>query len=130
MNDILCPISLGELIDKITILEIKLEMIEDTEKRSWIRKEHSRLEEIYQALNITNERVRVCQQELKMINRVLWQVEDYKRACEQRQDFGESFITASRTVYFQNDNRARIKQQINEISGSTLREIKNHQSLG
>lgn len=129
MEQILCPVSLGELIDKITILEIKMEMISSTEKQQWVKKELDQLLEIYHGLNLANEQVKVCQQELKMINRVLWQVEDFKRTCESVQDFGSSFITASRTVYFQNDNRARLKQKINEIAGSPLREVKSHSSL-
>ena len=123
MKKILAEISVGELLDKLTILEIKLEKINDKESLKIIEKE-------YQILNKTDgvdkNQYKTLFDELKSTNRKLWDIENEKRLCEKNSDFGEKFIQVSRDVHFMNDKRAKIKSKINQLSGSNLREVKQY----
>ena len=123
---ILSEISEGELLDKISILEIKLEKIQDKESQEEINKEYKILKEA-QNLNIKiTENVKYLLNELKKINQNLWDIEDKLRICEKNKDFGKNFIDLARNVYLNNDKRAKIKSEINEILGSNIREIKQY----
>jgi predicted nuclease with TOPRIM domain len=119
-------ISSGELLDKISILEIKLKKIKDKENLKEINKEYAILKQS-QNLNIklTNE-LKDLFDELKKVNLNLWDIEDKVRICEKNKDFGEKFIELARGVYFNNDSRAKIKSEINKLSGSNIREIKQY----
>ncbi len=123
MKKILAEISVGELLDKLTILEIKLEKISDKESLKIIEKE-------YQILNKTDgvdkNQYKTLFDELKSTNRKLWDIENEKRLCEKNSDFGEKFIQVSRDVHFMNDRRAKIKSKINQLSGSNIREVKQY----
>ena len=119
-------ISSGELLDKISILEIKLKKIKDKENLKEINKEYAILKQS-QNLNIklTNE-LKDLFDELKKVNLNLWDIEDKVRICEKNKDFGEKFIELARGVYFNNDSRSKIKSEINKLSGSNIREIKQY----
>ena len=119
-------ISSGELLDKISILEIKLKKIKDKENLKEINKEYDILKQS-QNLNIklTNE-LKDLFDELKKVNLNLWDIEDKLRICEKNKDFGEKFIELARGVYFNNDSRAKIKSEINKLSGSNIKEIKQY----
>ena len=123
MKKILAEISVGELLDKLTILEIKLEKISDKESLKIIEKE-------YQILNkmdgVDKNQYKALFDELKSTNRKLWDIENEKRLCEKNSDFGEKFIQISRDVHFMNDKRAKIKSKINQLSGSNIREVKQY----
>ena len=122
----LSEISAGELLDKISILEIKLEKIKDKESHEEINKEYKILKEA-QNLNIElTEKLKYLFKEIKKVNRSLWNIEDKLRICEKNKDFGEAFIELARGVYFNNDKRAKIKSDINKILGSNIREIKKY----
>lgn len=124
---IMAPISVGELVDKITILLIKQERILSKDKLENINKELSQLTKILDTL--TNEHfdnIRELFLQLKDINNQLWDIEDYKRACEQTQNFDLLFIKAARDVYLKNDLRASIKREINSLTGSTIVEVKSY----
>ena len=126
MNKIIVEVSIGELFDKISILEIKQEKIKDPEKLKYITDEHSILKNQL-AKNIKNdEKLDKLFQSLKEINSKLWVIEDDKRQCEKEKDFGEKFIKLSRDVHFLNDNRAKIKLDINNHTGSKIKEIKEY----
>ena len=123
---ILTEISAGELLDKISILEIKLENIKDKEKLAEINKEYRSLEETKKLnIEITNNLQKLTDQ-LKKINLKLWGIEEEKRICEKNSDFGEKFIQLSRNVYLNNDKRAKIKSDINKLLGSNIREVKSY----
>ena len=123
---ILSEISAGELLDKISILEIKLKKIEDKKSHEEINKEYRILKEA-QSLNVEiTEKVKNLFNELKKINQNLWEIEDKLRICEKNKDFSESFIELARGVYFNNDRRAKIKSEINKILGSNIKEIKQY----
>ena len=123
---ILSEISAGELLDKISILEIKLKKIEDKKSHEEINKEYRILKEA-QSLNVEiTEKVKNLYNELKKINQNLWEIEDKLRICEKNKDFSESFIELARGVYFNNDRRAKIKSEINKILGSNIKEIKQY----
>ena len=123
---ILTEISAGELLDKISILEIKLENIKDKEKLAEINKEYRSLEETKKLnIEITNNLQKLTDQ-LKKINLKLWDIEEEKRICEKNSDFGEKFIQLSRNVYLNNDKRAKIKSDINKLLGSNIKEIKSY----
>ena len=128
MNKIIVEVSIGELFDKISILEIKKEKIKNSEKLKFISNEHSilknQLDNNVQSYNKLNE----LYQSLKEINAKLWVIEDDKRLCEKEKDFGEKFIKLSRDVHFLNDDRAKIKLEINNHTGSTIKEIKEYTS--
>ena len=123
---ILSEISAGELLDKISILEIKLKKIEDKKSHEEINKEYRILKEA-QSLNVEiTEKVKNLFNELKKINQNLWEIEDKLRICEKNKDFSESFIELARGVYFNNDRRVKIKSEINKILGSNIKEIKQY----
>lgn len=120
------PVSVGELLDKITILEIKLQRITDKEKISNVEKEHAALKAIEKnAIHLNDETLRLVE-ELRAVNSCLWDVEDAIREHETRQDFGESFIKLARSVYKNNDQRAALKKTINALTGSGLIEEKSY----
>ena len=128
MNKIIVEVSVGELLDKITILEIKKEKIKDAEKLKFINNEHSILKNQLDENIKTDEKLNNLYQSLKEINSKLWVIEDDKRQCEKEKDFGEKFIKLSRDVHFLNDDRAKIKLEINNHTGSTIKEIKEYTS--
>jgi hypothetical protein len=123
---ILADISAGELLDKISILEIKLEKVIDKNNLNQIKKEHTMLKETQNASIEFNDEIQKIFNSLKIINLVLWNTEDKIRICEKNKDFGENFINLAREVYVNNDKRAKIKSQINKISGSNITEIKQY----
>ena len=126
MNKIIVEVSVGELLDKISILEIKKEKIKDTEKLKFINHEYSMLKNQFKKNIETDEKLNQMYQSLKDLNFKLWEIEDDKRKCEKNKDFGERFIQLSRDVHFLNDNRAKIKLEINNYSGSEIKEIKEY----
>ena len=128
MNKILVEVSVGELLDKISILEIKQEKIKDPEKLRFISNEHSILKKQLENNVKSDDKLDNLFQSLKKINSKLWIIEDDKRQCEKDKDFGEKFIKLSRDVHFLNDDRAKIKLEINNHTGSTIKEIKEYTS--
>ena len=128
MNKIIVEVSIGELLDKISILEIKQEKIKDSEKLKFINNEHSILKNQFENNVRSDEKLDGLYQSLKEINAKLWVIEDDKRQCEKDKDFGEKFIKLSRDVHFLNDDRAKIKLEINNHTGSTIKEIKEYTS--
>ena len=126
MNKIIIEVSIGELIDKISILEIKLEKIKDSEKLKFISNEHSILKDQLKKNVQSDDKINKLYQSLKEINAKLWVIEDDKRQCEKDKDFGEKFIKLSRDVHFLNDDRAKIKLEINNHTGSSIKEIKEY----
>ena len=126
MNKILVEVSVGELLDKISILEIKQEKIKDTEKLKFIHKEHSILKDQLNNNIKSDQKLNELFETLKKINAKLWTIEDDKRQCEKDKDFTEKFIKLSRDVHFLNDERAKIKLEINNLSGSKIKEIKEY----
>ena len=128
MNKIIVEVSVGELLDKISILEIKQDKIKDSEKLSFINNEHSILKNQLEKNVKSDEKLEKLFQELKDINAKLWVIEDDKRDCEKNKDFGEKFIKLSRDVHFLNDDRAKIKLEINNHTGSAIKEIKEYTS--
>lgn len=124
---VLAPISVGELIDKITILEIKLDVITDDAKRINIHRELDQLTQTLDTLELPN--ISVLRKKLKQINNELWQIEDAKRECERTQQFDEFFVEQARQVYIKNDQRASIKREINTLCGSTIIEEKSHRTV-
>ena len=128
MNKIIVEVSIGELLDKITILEIKQEKIKDPEKLKFISNEHSILKDQLNNNIKTDDKLNKLFQSLKDINSKLWVIEDNKRQCEKDKDFGEKFIKLSRDVHFLNDDRAKIKLEINNLTGSIIKEIKEYTS--
>ena len=128
MNKIIIEVSIGELLDKISILEIKKEKIKDAEKLKFINNEHSILKNQLDENIKSDEKLNNLYQSLKEINSKLWVIEDDKRQCEKEKDFGEKFIKLSRDVHFLNDDRAKIKLEINNHTGSAIKEIKEYTS--
>ena len=128
MNKIIVEVSIGELLDKISILEIKQEKIKDSEKLKFISNEHSILKDQLDKNVKSNEKLEKLYQSLKEINSKLWVIEDDKRQCEKEKDFTEKFIKLSRDVHFLNDDRAKIKLEINNLTGSKIKEIKEYTS--
>ena len=126
MNKIIVEVSIGELLDKVSILEIKQEKIKDSEKLKFINNEHSVLKEQLKKSVKSDEKLDMLYQSLKEINSKLWIIEDEKRQCEKEKDFGEKFIKLSRDVHFLNDDRAKIKLEINNHTGSKIKEIKEY----
>ncbi len=126
MNKILVEVSVGELLDKISILEIKKEKIKDAENLQFITDEYKILKAELDKNTKSDDKLKSLFNSLKEINSKLWVIEDNKRLCEKNKDFGEKFITLSRDVHFLNDNRAKIKLEINKYSGSQIREIKEY----
>ena len=126
MNKIIVEISIGELLDKISILEIKKDKIKDPEKLKFISNEHSILKNQLENNIKTDDKFNELFQSLKEINSKLWVIEDNKRLCEKDKNFGDKFIKLSRDVHFLNDDRAKIKLEINNHTGSTIKEIKEY----
>ena len=126
MNKILVEVSVGELFDKISILEIKKDKIKDKEKLKYIVDEYNLLKEQMVNKVILNEKLSGLFDTLKDINSKLWIIEDDKRLCEKNSDFGEKFIKLSRDIHFLNDKRASIKLEINNQTGSKIKEIKEY----
>ena len=125
-KEILLEISAGELLDKISILEIKLEKIEDKNNREEIKKEYKILKEIQNSSIKFDDKIKELFNSIKVVNIRLWNVEDELRVCEKNKDFGENFIELAREVYFNNDKRSKIKSEINKILGSNIREVKQY----
>ena len=128
MNKIIVEVSIGELLDKISILEIKLEKIKDEKNLKFINDEYKILKKELDQNIKSNEKLENLFQALKVINSKLWVIEDNKRLCEKNSDFGEKFIKLSRDVHFLNDDRAKIKLEINNHTGSKIKEIKEYTS--
>ena len=128
MNKILIEVSVGELLDKISILEIKQEKIKDSEKLKFINEEHSILKNQLNNNVKSDQKLNELFESLKQINAKLWVIEDDKRQCEKEKDFTEAFIKLSRDVHFLNDDRAKIKLEINNHTGSKIKEIKEYTS--
>ncbi|MDC3026809.1 DUF6165 family protein [Candidatus Pelagibacter sp.] len=128
MNKILVEVSVGELLDKISILEIKKEKIKDSEKLKFINDEYNVLKDQFNMNVKSDEKIDKLFKSLKEINSKLWVIEDDKRLCEKNSDFGEEFIKLSRDVHFLNDERAKIKLEMNNHTGSKIKEIKEYTS--
>ena len=126
MNKILVEVSIGELLDKISILEIKQEKIKDSDKLKYIQDEYNVLKEQYNEKVLSNKKIDELFKSLKEINSQLWVIEDEKRLCEKNSDFSEKFIKLSRDIHFLNDKRAKIKLDINNLTGSKIKEIKEY----
>ena len=126
MNKILVEVSVGELLDKISILEIKKGKIKDPKKLEFINDEYNILKNQLDKSVKSGEKLDNLFQSLKEINSKLWVIEDEKRMCEKNSDFGEKFVKLSRDVHFLNDERAKIKLSINEQSGSKIKEVKQY----
>ena len=123
---ILSEISAGELLDKISILEIKLEKIKDKNSQEEIKKEYKILKEIQNSSIKYEDRIKNLINSIKEVNIKLWDAEDKLRICEKNKDFGKSFIELAREIYFNNDKRSKIKSEINKILGSNIKEIKQY----
>ncbi len=128
MNKIIVEVSVGELLDKISILEIKKEKIKDPEKLKFISNEHLILKDQLDKNVKSDDKLNRLFQDLKEINAKLWVIEDNKRDCEKNKDFGDKFIKLSRDVHFLNDDRAKIKLEMNNHTGSNIKEIKEYTS--
>ena len=126
MNKILVEISAGELLDKISILEIKREKIKDIEKLKFINNELSILQDQFRKNIKSDDKLDSLYQLLKKVNSKLWVIEDNKRQCEKDKSFTENFIKLSRDIHFLNDDRANIKLDINNYTGSIIKEIKEY----
>ena len=126
MNKILVEVSVGDLLDKISILEIKKEKIKDENNLKFINSEYKILKTELDKNIKSDEKLEKLFQSLKEINSKLWIIEDDKRLCEKNSDFGEKFIKLSRDVHFLNDDRAKIKLEINNHTGSKIKEIKEY----
>tara|TARA_B000000565_G_C23618408_1_gene313955 strand:+ start:130 stop:519 length:390 start_codon:yes stop_codon:yes gene_type:complete len=128
MNKILVEVSVGELLDKISILEIKKEKIKDQNSLKFISDEYEILKNELEKNIKIDEKLKEMFNKLKEINSKLWVIEDNKRLCEKKSEFGEEFIKLSRDVHFLNDDRAKIKLEINNHTGSKIKEIKEYTS--
>ena len=128
MNKILVEVSVGELLDKISILDIKKDKIKNTNNLEHIKKEYSILKKEYDNKLKSDEKLNDLYSSLKEINAKLWVIEDDKRDYEKNKDFGDKFIKLSRDVHFLNDDRAKIKLEMNNHTGSSIKEIKEYTS--
>tara|TARA_B100000579_G_scaffold229137_1_gene187598 strand:+ start:137 stop:526 length:390 start_codon:yes stop_codon:yes gene_type:complete len=128
MNKILVEVSVGELLDKISILEIKKKKIKSVDKLNLINNEYNILKDQFEKSVKSDAKVNELLQSLKKINEKLWEIEDDKRMCEKKSDFGEKFIKLSRDVHFLNDERAKIKLELNNHTGSKIQEVKEYTS--
>tara|TARA_B100000989_G_C19253920_1_gene349252 strand:+ start:31 stop:420 length:390 start_codon:yes stop_codon:yes gene_type:complete len=126
MNKIIIEVSVGELLDKISILEIKQEKIKDPVKLKFIKTEYSILQEQLNNNVKLSDEINNLYKSLREINSKLWVIEDNKRLCEKEKKFNEKFIKLSRDVHFLNDERAKIKFEINTLTGSNIKEIKEY----
>jgi hypothetical protein len=127
MSEIQAPVSFGELLDKIAILQIKSERMSDAAKVANVRKELEALSATWLAHPAAQIEIAELRARLKAVNERLWVIEDDIRVCEKQQDFGAEFIRLARAVYFENDERARIKKEINLALGSAYVEEKSYQ---
>ena len=126
MKKILTEISAGELLDKISILEIKLNKIKDHVLLNEVKKEYEILNETKNKNIIFSEKIDILYKNLKETNKKLWEIENKIRLCEKNSDFKEKFIQISRDIYFANDRRSKIKLEINKILGSNIKEVKQY----
>tara|TARA_B100001121_G_scaffold274402_1_gene262146 strand:- start:293 stop:682 length:390 start_codon:yes stop_codon:yes gene_type:complete len=126
MNKIIIEVSIGELLDKISILEIKLQKIKNPEKLRFIKDEYSILKDQLDKKIKSSGELNELYKSLKEINSKLWVIEDEKRLCEKEKEFDEKFIKLSREVHFLNDDRAKIKLEINNLTNSKIKEIKEY----
>jgi len=126
MNKIIIEVSIGELLDKISILEIKLQKIKNPEKLRFIKDEYSILKNQLEKKIKSSSELNELYKSLKEINSKLWVIEDEKRLCEKEKEFDEKFIKLSREVHFLNDDRAKIKLEINNLTNSKIKEIKEY----
>ena len=126
MKKILTEISAGELLDKISILEIKLSKIKDHVLLNEVKKEYEILNETKNKNINFSEKIDVLYKNLKETNKKLWEIENKIRLCEKNSDFKEKFIQISRDIYFANDRRSKIKLEINKILGSNIKEVKQY----
>lgn len=128
MSLVLVPVSAGELLDKITILQIKAERLDSPEKRANVERELTMLRTVEaEKLSALGDYASLMEA-LRVVNAGLWDIEDGKRDCERRKDFGENFIQLARSVYLENDKRAAIKRQINDLLGSEIIEEKSYKA--
>ena len=125
---ILTEISAGELLDKISILEIKLQKIKDKNNLEEVNKEYKILKNAQDSHITTTDKINELFKEIKRVNINLWEIEDKLRICEKNKDFGKEFIVLAREVYFNNDKRSKIKSDINKTFGSNIVEIKQYAS--
>ena len=123
---ILSEISAGELLDKISILEIKIEKVNNKDSLEEIKKEYKILKKIQNSSIKLEDEIKNLFKSIKEVNLKLWNVEDKLRICEKNKDFGKNFIELAREVYFNNDKRSKIKSEINKILGSKIKEIKKY----
>ena len=123
---ILSEISAGELLDKISILEIKRQKVKDKTNQAEIEKEYKILKEVQNSNIEMTEKLETLFKEIKQVNLDLWNVEDKLRVCEKNKNFGQAFIELARNVYLNNDKRSKIKSEINKILGSNIKEIKQY----
>ena len=126
MSKILTEISAGELLDKLSILEIKLNKIKNPALLKEIKKDHNIINEAKNKNINSSDEINVLYTDLKKINEQLWEIEDKIRLCEKNSDFKDKFIQLARDVYFKNDKRSKIKSEINKISGSNIQEVKQY----
>ena len=126
MNKILVEVSVGELLDKLSILEIKKDKIKDNNKLKFISKEYVILKNQFEKNVKIDNKLNNLFKSLKDINNKLWDIENEKRLCEKNSDFGETFIKTSRDIHFLNDKRGNIKLEINDYTGSKIKEIKEY----
>ena len=126
MDKILVEVSVGELLDKISILDIKKDKIKDKYNLAHIKKEYDILKSEYDNKVKSDEKLSKLYSTLKEINSKLWIIEDEKRLCEKQSDFGDKFIKLSRDVHFLNDERAKVKLEMNNHTGSKIKEIKEY----
>ena len=123
---ILSEISAGELLDKISILEIKLKKIKNKANQEKINKEYKILKEVQNSSIEVTEKLKALFKKIKEVNQNLWDIEDKLRFCEKNKDFGKNFIELAREVYFNNDKRSKIKSEINKILMSNINEVKEY----
>jgi len=128
MNTILVEVSVGELLDKISILEIKKEKIKDSEKLKFINDEYKVLKDQLDKNVKSDKKLEEFFNNLKKTNLKLWSIENDKRMCEKNSDFGEKFIKLSRNVHFLNDERSKTKLEINNLTDSKIKEVKQYTS--
>ena len=126
MNKILVEVSVGELLDKISILEIKKDRIKDNDKLKYINDEYNILKSEFEKNIKVDQKLKDLFKSLKDINNNLWDIENEKRLCEKNSNFGEVFIKTSRDIHFLNDKRGTVKLEINNYTGSKIREIKEY----
>ena len=126
MNKILVEVSVGELLDKISILEIKKDRIKDNDKLKYINDEYNILKSEFEKNIKVDQKLKDLFKSLKDINNKLWDIENEKRLCEKNSDFGEVFVKTSRDIHFLNDKRGTVKLEINNYTGSKIREIKEY----